>query len=179
MARPALTTKWLAALLVVLSLVLWLGQVGATTAEPESAGLLLRPALENDAPIIATPEGDLRIVKIQFSDRWLPGCSPVGPVCRLPRNGYQLLGVWIERVGWKTDDPREAYDYAATLGKDAYVISEDGSRGERFAGSFQMAGLREPVSPELAIAFTVPVDARGFTLFWPDNPPIELTETWE
>jgi hypothetical protein len=104
---------------------------------------------------VKTSVGNMVITKAEIAIN-----NPTGDVAA---PGYQILNVWFKSAdGSKTDG---STFYAASNG--AYVISDDGSKTERYMG-----GL---VDGKPMVGFTPPLTAHKFTLYWPGNDPIELT----
>lgn len=112
---------------------------------------------------IKTSLGDLKIVKVELSDRFPPGCSnPPKLGCEGVQKGYQILLVWLESASGNPkifDDLFKAYI-------EAYVTADDGSTTKLARTGF--------VDQKPFILFTPPDTAHNFKLFWPDNPAIEL-----
>ncbi|MDP1544503.1 MAG: hypothetical protein Q8L87_00665 [Anaerolineales bacterium] len=73
--------------------------------------------------------------------------------------GYQILIVMIE--GPNT----EKFDLSTVAG--VYVMGDDGSKTDAF-----VAGSASETGP--FFGFTPPTTAKSFTLYWPENQPIEL-----
>lgn len=73
--------------------------------------------------------------------------------------GYQILIVRIE--GSNTEN----FELSTVTG--VYLMGDDGSRTEVFvAGTASETGT--------FFGFTPPITAKEFTLYWPENPPIDL-----
>lgn len=137
---------------------------------------------------IQTSDGKYSITKVYAGDRWPQDCSGVacsiGPAScfschsRL-KEGFQLLVVSVEP---KFPVPHVEGDVSSPLrglsdlcvGEQAeqiYVVADDGSQILCFSFTTRFKG---ETFEEATLQFTPPVSAKGFTLFVPDNPPVDL-----
>jgi hypothetical protein len=120
-------------------------------------------------PKIKTTEGEVTIVGTRESDRFPLDCAnPPSPGCDKAKPGYKVLVVNLEPVG--EIEHQKLFDAS----KGVYVTASDQSRTERFAFSANFSPDQKGSKVELSIAFTPPENTHGFTLFWPDNPGIDL-----
>lgn len=103
---------------------------------------------------ITTSLGDMIITKAEIVDE-----NPMGEKAA---PGYQILNVSFESAD---DSPIDGMDFYSAS-QEVYIIGDDGSKTESYMG-----GL---VSGELIVGFTPPASAQTFTLYWPNNDPIEL-----
>jgi hypothetical protein len=108
-------------------------------------------------PKLRTKGGAFTIVSVVVSDRLFPGCTQKEFGCQIAEKGYKVLIVYLRGRG----------DAGKLLNeKGVYIRGSDGSRTKQFA-----AGLW---SGKSFVAFTPPLGAHKFRLFWPGNQPISL-----
>jgi hypothetical protein len=151
-------------------------------------------------PLISTSIGDLKIKKIEISDRYPPGCSPDPYWCHQAQEGRRLLIIWLQSIGSEPLEdnkalaneifPDSSSASSAAIGVDSsgnlvtfYHIQEDSEASEGNNHGVHISSSAGFVTGPFAggvdarkpfLAFQVPFSARDFTLMWPDNPPIEL-----
>ena len=78
-----------------------------------------------------------------------------------PKPGYQILLIWLEEA--------EGSKYTGelfTASKGVYIVTEDGTRTDRYTGGLD--------NGKLFVGFTPPANTHKFKLYWLDNPPIDL-----
>jgi hypothetical protein len=134
-------------------------------AATEAARALDTPKPEKDIaqPLIKTPAGDFVIVSARFVDE-VHGDKP-GP-------GEKILLVILSQPGLERLDPAtfflEDFDKIIhdTSKAPIYILGDDGSETVSTMGGW--------VDEEFAMGFILPATANTYTLFWPDNPPIEI-----
>jgi hypothetical protein len=106
---------------------------------------------------IKTSIGNLTIIKAETADK-LPSTE------QRAKDGYQLLLVWLE------GDTNKRADLTT---EGVYIIGDDGSETHVAVSGVSM--LEEETSElKFLLGFTPPITAKTFTLYWPDNPPVEL-----
>jgi len=106
---------------------------------------------------IETSIGKLTVIKAQIAEE-LPGTG------HRAADGYQLLLVWLE------GDTSEQADLTT---EGVYVIGDDGSK--TYVAVSGVSRLGEGTSElKFLLGFSPPITAKTFTLYWPDNPPVEL-----
>lgn len=127
--------------------------------------VLATPTMENNniQPILKTSLGDLVIISAHFVDE-VHGTKP--------NPGEKILLVILSQPGLEHLDPAgfslEAFDKMThDPSKDTiYILGSDGSRTISTMGGW--------VDEDFAMGFTVPADATTYTLFWPDNSPVDI-----
>ena len=114
-------------------------------------------------PMLKTSLGDLVIVSARFVDE-VHGEKP-GP-------GEKILLVILSQPGLEKLDPAkfslEAFDkmtHDTSKGK-IYILGDDGSQTISTMGGW--------VDEEFAMGFRLPAAVKTYTLFWQDNPPIDI-----
>jgi len=126
---------------------------------------------------IQTADGRYSITKVELGDRFPPDCSShcqVGPHdcpgCDLRlREGYQMIAVSLEKEFEGVD-----------AGLYGLCSGNEGKEGQMYitvggySGSCEASGTYNLGEDYYFILFTAPASARGFTLFVPDNPPVDL-----
>ena len=126
---------------------------------------------------IATADGEYSVTKIEVGDRLPVDCSnpadcTIGPPdcssCnqRL-KEGRQVVVVWLE-PRFEAEGPTEVQGRCLGEGgpSQIYIEAHDGAATPCSAASFG--------EPPVALVFMPPASASGFTLFVPENRPIEL-----
>ena len=137
----------------------------APLAATQETKALDTPMPENDIsqPLVKTSMGDLVIVSARFVDE-VHG--------EKPDSGEKILLLILSQPGLARVDPGtfslEAFDKMAhdTSKGDIYILGDDRSKTIS-----TMAGW---VDDEFAIGFKVPVAVKTYTLFWQDNPAIDI-----
>jgi len=120
---------------------------------------------ENNAvqPVLKTSLGDFIIVSTRFVDE-VHGTKP--------KPGEKILLVTLSQPGLERLDPTtfslEAFDKMIhdTSKGSIYILGSDGSKTIS-----TMAGW---VDEDFAMGFIVPSAAETYTLYWPDNSPIDI-----
>jgi hypothetical protein len=135
-------------------------------------GIVFLVACGSSAPKaeIETSQGTIIVQEVQLTDRFPPDCTDESATCDQAQEGYRHLIVWM---GWSdaagpgisVDALGKLTTFTAESGE-AYVTSGGGSQIELGANGME-AG-------RLFLLFRVPNDARDFTLYWPNNPPVDL-----
>jgi hypothetical protein len=110
-------------------------------------------------PKLKSPVRDVVITKVEIADQ-----DPLG---NRPERGYQIVFVWFESASGNDVDRSSLWEIREeTLEENAYVLGDDGSRSEcRAIGA---------TDSQFFLGFHVPTTASEFTLYFYDNPPIEL-----
>jgi hypothetical protein len=144
----------------------WLQVVGVTL------GVLLLVACGSQGPKaeLETAGGTMVVTQVQLADRFPPDCKEDSTSCDKAQEGQRYLIVWmgwsdVKGPGLSADEMGKLSTFVGESG-DAYVTAGDGSRIELGGNGMQ---LGRPF-----ILFRVPKAARDFTLYWPDNPPVDL-----
>lgn len=119
------------------------------------AVVLVSTGCRSGVSLIKTPYGNYQLMQVQSAASF--NGQPA-------QQGYAFLVVKFGRI------PRgglisEDVEYVMNL-KGVYLTSGDGTRLDKYFLSFDEGGGN--------FAFTVPSGAKGFTLHWPGNDPIEL-----
>jgi hypothetical protein len=123
------------------------------------------PMPENDAtqPVLKTSMGDFVIVSARFVDE-VHGTKP--------NPGEKILLVILSQPGLERLDPAtfflEDFDKVIhdTSKEPIYILGSDGSETISTMGGW--------VDEEFAMGFILPATAKTYTLFWPDNAPIDI-----
>jgi len=114
-------------------------------------------------PVVKTSMGDFVIVSARFADE-VNG--------EKPRSGEKILLVILSQPGVERLDPGtfslEAFGNMThdTSKGEIYILGDDGSRTISTMGGW--------VNEDFAMGFRVPAAVKTYTLFWQDNPPIEI-----
>jgi hypothetical protein len=141
-------------------------QVSVTTAAGTSNTLTLNITQPAGPGVIATPQGNLVITKVEITATFPPGCTPSDFTCQSAQPGYEVLTVWLERSPENTTDLGSITSYLMQVFTSVSVEASNGNKTTGFQG-----GL---VSGALSVAFTPPVTDSGFKLLWPGNAAIDL-----
>ena len=110
-----------------------------------------------------TSIGDFVIVSARFVDE-VHGEKPA--------SGEKILLVILSQPGVERLDPGtfslEAFDKMAhdTSKGEIYILGDDGSKTISTMGGW--------VDDEFAMGFRLPAEVKTYTLFWQDNPPIDI-----
>jgi len=113
--------------------------------------------------VLKTSLGDFVIVSARFVDE-VHG--------EKPNPGEKILLVILSQPGLERLDPAafslEAFDKMIhdTSKEPIYILGGDGSKTISTMGGW--------IDEEFAMGFVVPAAANTFTLFWPDNSPIDI-----
>ena len=110
--------------------------------------------------VIETPNGQLVVAEVEFSDDFPPGCAEGAATlggCSQTIEGYQYVIVWLEAVGGAQDSEVGSGLFDAS--EEAYLITDDGSRIWRAGGGI----LRD----RPFVSFTPPVSDGGYSMVWP------------
>ena len=137
----------------------------APVAATEESGALATPTPGNDSaqPVVRTSMGDFVIVSARFVDE-VHGTKP--------NPGEKILLVILSQPGLERLDPAtfflEDFDKVIhdTSKAPIYILGDDGSETVSTMGGW--------VDEEFAMGFILPAAANTYTLFWPDNSPIEI-----
>jgi hypothetical protein len=134
----------------------------AATEETKASSTAM-PENDNAQPQVKTSIGDFVIVSARFVEE-VNG--------EKPNSGEKILLVALSQPGMDQLDPAtfslEAFDKMAhdTSKGEIYILGDDGSRTISTMGGW--------VDEEFAMGFMVPAAAETYTLFWPDNSPIDI-----
>ena len=165
-----MTTK-LPTLLLALLLTLTACQPAATplptalpTALPSPTAPPATPTAAASTPLLHTSLGDFEILSARFVDE-VHGVTPSA--------GQKILLLVLAQPG------------QATIALDAFSLeafremTQDTSQGGLYIlgsdGSYNISTMAGWVDEEFAMGFPMPTTAETYTLYWPGNPPIELT----
>jgi len=141
-------------------------KVSVTTGAGTSNALTLNITQATGSGVIATPQGNLVVSKVEITDTFPPGCTTGVPPCDRALPGYEILVVWLERSPENTNDFLSISTYLMQVFTSVSVEASNGNKTSGFQG-----GL---VSGKLSVAFTPPVTDSGFRLLWPGNAAIDL-----
>lgn len=147
---------------VVMFSVLACNAPGAATEESKA---LDTPMPKNDIalPLVKTSMGDLVIASARFVDE-VHGEKPASE--------EKILLVILSQPGLARLDTGtfslEAFDKMAhdTSKGEIYILGDDGSKTISTMGGW--------VDEEFAMGFRLPAEVKTYTLFWQDNPPIDI-----
>lgn len=141
-------------------------QLGAAPiAATEESEALDTPMPENDIaqPLVKTSMGDFVIVSARFVDE-VNG--------EKPNAGEKILLLILSQPGLARLDPGtfslEAFGNMThdTSKGEIYILGDDGSKTISTMGGW--------VDDEFAMGFRLPAAVKTYTLFWQDNPPIDI-----
>jgi len=129
---------------------------------------------------IQTAGRQYSMTKVEVGDRFPLGCSDtrcaVGPpdcsscLQRL-KDGHQVLAVWVTESQGERDDLYYLCVQPEAEEEQIYIAASGGAQSPcTEIVSFWV----EEIGRQRALLFTPPASAQGFTLFVPDNPPIDL-----
>jgi len=178
MRRSITRTTLLFAAIITLAILSLACNVCGLTNLTEIDSVPSRPPDPTDIPTpqpqleLKTSAGTLIIAKVELADSFPPGCSS-GPTCSHAKEGYQFLILWLERPDGEdvSEISDELFGEAIlylTSDSEAYVTASDGSK------SGLAIAQTDDDNNQFALVFGVTDSARGFTLTWPGNPPIDL-----
>jgi hypothetical protein len=120
---------------------------------------------------ITAADGRYTITKVEVGDRFPPDCSGYDCLILEPVSGEEAVTVRLEP---QFKAPESGLDEPCVGEHTIYIVTDDGSRGSCVAFSTTSRAGEEGVVAEVALVFAPPASTKGFTLFVPDNPPIDL-----
>jgi len=150
---------------VLLSLSACMQPQTSPLATAEETKTLETPISGNDIgqPLVKTSIGDFVIVSARFVDE-VHG--------EKPNPGEKILLVILSQPGLERLDPNtfslEAFGNMThdTSKGEIYILGDDGSKTISTMGGW--------VDEEFAMGFKLPAKIKTYTLFWQDNPPIDI-----
>lgn len=124
------------------------------------------PALKADKPLITTSAGAFILTGVELTDRFPPGCkNPPSIGCDQIIDGYKSVVLWLEPV----NGPEPAMNRNIFEASDgAYLMADDGAKVERWGSGF--------VNQRYMVVFVPSTVTTGFSLFWPGNALLPLSE---
>ena len=151
--------------IVVLVVMFGISACNATVATTEAPVASEMPIQENESaqPVMKTSLGDFVIVSSRFADE-VHGTKP--------NPGEKILLVILSQPGKEGLGPNtfslEAFDKMVhdTSKGEIYILGDDGSKTISTMGGW--------VDDEFAMGFRLPAEVKTYTLFWQDNPPIDI-----
>jgi hypothetical protein len=135
----------------------------ASTEESKALDTLVPENNDIALPMVKTSMGDFVIVSARFVDE-VHGEKPA--------SGEKILLLILSQPGRDQLDPAtfslEAFDKMAhdTSKGEIYILGDDGSRTISTMGGW--------VDDEFAMGFRLPAAVKTYTLFWQDNPSIDI-----